>query len=232
MSEKKINNLIEEAQQKMNGYAMLYFFHLSNLCIKAEPMALLSTTVEIDGREVNLEDVATIRQPNDKQFAITPKDPEYLFPICKGIKLEHPEFEMEEKRERNEFTDEEETVIYYTMPVVNEDRHDVCMDYIKMRYEAITTKMEVVFTAHSTKIAAKMIGANAENIDAVKEKMQEIYDWHTNLCKEFRADKEKEVEEAYQEYLKKESEQAQQAEDTKAAQGTDTMFSMNMNDEE
>ena len=155
-----------------------------------------------------------------------------LFSICKGIKLEHPEFEMEEKRERNEFTDEEETVIYYTMPVVNENRRDVCMDYIKMRYEAITTKMEVVFTAHSTKIAAKMIGANAENIDAVKEKMQEIYDWHTNLCKEFRTDKEKEVEEAYQEYLKIVTEQKQQTEEKEAAQGTDTMFSMKMNDEE
>ena len=45
MSKKDVNQLIQEAQQKMNGYAMLYYFHLGNLCIKADPMALLSATV-------------------------------------------------------------------------------------------------------------------------------------------------------------------------------------------
>ena len=122
MSEKKVTDLFEEAKMKMNGYAMLLNFHLANLCIKADPMALLSASVEIDGQSLNLEEVATLNLPDERQFAITPKEPEYLFPICKAIKLEHPEFEMEEKIEQNEITNEEETVIYYTMPIVNEDR--------------------------------------------------------------------------------------------------------------
>ena len=232
MSEKKVTDLFEEAKMKMNGYAMLLNFHLANLCIKADPMALLSASIEIDGQSLNLEEVATLNLPNEKQFAITPKDPEYLFPICKAIKLEHPEFEMEEKNELNEITNEEETVIYYTMPIVNEDRREVCMDYIKMRYEAITAKMDVVFSTHTSKIVAKMIGSSAEQIESIKEKLQEIYEWHTNLCKKFREDKEKEVEEAYQEYLKTVAEQTKEAEEQEAAQGKDTMFSINMNDEE
>ena len=95
MSNKSINELFDETKQKMNGHTMLYYFHLSNLCITADPMALLSSTVKIDGQDLNLEDVANVAIPNDKQFAIMPKDAEYLLPITKAIKLEHPEFELE-----------------------------------------------------------------------------------------------------------------------------------------
>ena len=66
----------------------------------------------------------------------------------------------------------------------------------------------------------------------VKENLQEIYDWHTNLCNQLREDKEKEVEEAYQKYLATVTEQQKQTEEQEAAQGTDTLFTMNMNDEE
>ena len=38
--------------------------------------------------------------------------------------------------------------------------------------------------------------------------------------------------EAYQEYLKTVAEQTKEAEEQEAAQGKDTMFSINMNDEE
>lgn len=232
MSKKDVNQLIQEAQQKMNGYAMLFYFHMSNLCIKADPMALLSAIVEVNGSEMNLEEVATINLPDEKRFAITPNHSEYLFPICKAIKFTHPEFEMEEKVERNEITDEEETVIYFTMPTVNEDRRDICVDYIKTRFEAITLKIDTVLSTHTAKIMVQMVGASAENINALKEKLQEIYDWHTNLCKQFREDKEKEVEEAYQEYLKTAAQEAKQTEEKEAAQGEDTLFSMNMNDDE
>ena len=96
MSNKSINELFDETKQKMNGHTMLYYFHLSNLCVTADPMALLSSTVKIDNKDFNLEDVATVSIPNDKQFAVLPKDKEYLAPIIKAIKLEHPEFEIEE----------------------------------------------------------------------------------------------------------------------------------------
>ena len=55
MSEKKVTDLFEEAKMKMNGYAMLLNFHLANLCIKADPMALLSASIEIHfNRVINL----------------------------------------------------------------------------------------------------------------------------------------------------------------------------------
>ena len=51
MSDKSVNELFNETKSKLNGYAMLFYFHLANICIKADPLALLSTTVEVDGAE-------------------------------------------------------------------------------------------------------------------------------------------------------------------------------------
>ena len=232
MNDKNINELFEEIKGKLNGFAMLYYFHLCNLCIKADPMALLSATVELNGTELNLEDVADAALADDYTFAITPRSAEYIFPICKSIKLEHPEFKMEEKQEQNPLTEEEETVIYYTMPEVNEDRRDVCMDYIKARYEFASAKMEVAYTTGSAKIVAKMAGASEASIEKVKEKLQNVYNQHKDMCDKFRDDKIKEVEEGYQRYLDAQSEQDKQKAETQAAEGKRSVFSMNMNEDE
>lgn len=231
MSNKSINELFDETKQKMNGHTMLYYFHLSNLCITADPMALLSSTVKIDGQDLNLEDVANVAIPNDKQFAIMPKDAEYLLPITKAIKLEHPEFELEEKTEKDEITGEDNVVIYYTMPEMKQERHDVCMEYIKAQFDVTNAKLEAIFSQGSAKVALKMNGASEENLQLAKDKMQEIYDWHTNTLKKLREDKEKEVEDAFQAYLAGEQEETKASEEKQAAEGVDSVFSMNMGEE-
>ena len=228
MSNKSINELFDETKQKMNGHTMLYYFHLSNLCITADPMALLSSTVKIDGQDLNLEDVANVAIPNDKQFAIMPKDAEYLLPITKAIKLEHPEFELEEKTEKDEITGEDNVVIYYTMPEMKQERHDVCMEYIKAQFDVTNAKLEAIFSQGSAKVAFKMNGASEENLQLAKDKMQEIYDWHTNTLKKLREDKEKEVEDAFQAYLAGEQEETKASEEKQAAEGVDSVFSMSM----
>lgn len=228
MSNKSINELFDETKQKMNGHTMLYYFHLSNLCITADPMALLSSTVKIDGQDLNLEDVANVAIPNDKQFAIMPKDAEYLLPITKAIKLEHPEFELEEKTEKDEITGEDNVVIYYTMPEMKQERHDVCMEYIKAQFDVTNAKLEAIFSQGSAKVALKMNGASEENLQLAKDKMQEIYDWHTNTLKKLREDKEKEVEDAFQAYLAGEQEETKASEEKQAAEGIDQVFSMDM----
>lgn len=228
MSNKSINELFDETKQKMNGHTMLYYFHLSNLCITADPMALLSSTVKIDGQDLNLEDVANVAIPNDKQFAIMPKDAEYLLPITKAIKLEHPEFELEEKTEKDEITGEDNVVIYYTMPEMKQERHDVCMEYIKAQFDVTNAKLEAIFSQGSAKVALKMANASEENMQLAKDKLQEIYDWHTNTLKKLREDKEKEVEDAFQAYLAGEQEETKASEEKQAAEGVDSVFSMSM----
>ena len=229
MNNKTINELFDETKQKMNGHAMLFYFHLSNLCITADPMALLSATIKIEGKDLNLEDVASVSIPNDKQFAVKSKDTDYIQPIIKAIKTEHPEFGMEEKTEKDEISGEDSVIIYYTMPEMNKDRHDVCMEYIKAQFDVTNTKLEAIFSQGSAKVALKMNGASEENIQLAKDKLQEIYDWHTNTIKKLREDKEKEVEEAYQAFLTDKQEETKATEEKQAAEGIDQVFSMDMN---
>lgn len=228
MNNKTINELFDETKQKMNGHTMLFYFHLSNLCIKADPMALLSATIKIDGKDLNLEDVASVSLPNDNQFAVKPKDTEYIMPITKGIKLEHPEFKLEEKIEKDEITGEDNVVIYYTMPEMNEERHNVCLEYIKANFDATSAKLEAIFSQGSAKVALKMTGASEENIKLAKDTLQEIYDWHTDTLKKLKEDKEKEVEDAYQAYLASEQAENKASLEKQAAEGFDQVFSMEM----
>ena len=228
MNNKTINELFDETKQKMNGHTMLFYFHLSNLCIKADPMALLSATIKIEDKDLNLEDVASVSIPNDNQFAVRAKDTEYIMPITKGIKLEHPEFKLEEKTEKDEITGEDYLVIYYTMPEMNEERHNVCLEYIKANFDATSAKLEAIFSQGSAKVALKMTGASEENIKLAKDTLQEIYDWHTDTLKKLKEDKEKEVEDAYQAYLASEQAENKASLEKQAAEGVDSMFSMKM----
>ena len=228
MNNKTINEIFDETKQKMNGHTMLFYFHLSNLCIKADPMALLSATIKIEDKDLNLEDVASVSIPNDNQFAVRAKDTEYIMPITKGIKLEHPEFKLEEKTEKDEITGEDYVVIYYTMPEMNEERHNVCLEYIKANFDATSAKLEAIFSQGSAKVALKMTGASEENIKLAKDTLQEIYDWHTDTLKKLKEDKEKEVEEAYQAFQTGEQEENKATEEKQAAEGVDQVFSMNM----
>ena len=229
MNNKTINEIFDETKQKMNGHTMLFYFHLSNLCIKADPMALLSATIKIEDKDLNLEDVASVSIPNDNQFAVRAKDTEYIMPITKGIKLEHPEFKLEEKTEKDEITGEDYVVIYYTMPEMNEERHNVCLEYIKANFDATSAKLEAIFSQGSAKVALKMKGASEENIKLAKDTLQEIYDWHTDTLKKLKEDKEKEVEEAYQAFQTGEQEENKATEEKQAAEGVDQVFSMKMN---
>jgi ribosome recycling factor len=228
MNNKTINELFDETKQKMNGHTMLFYFHLSNLCIKADPMALLSATIKIEDKDLNLEDVASVSIPNDNQFAVRAKDTEYIMPITKGIKLEHPEFKLEEKTEKDEITGEDYVVIYYTMPEMNEERHNVCLEYIKANFDATSAKLEAIFSQGSAKVALKMTGASEENIKLAKDTLQEIYDWHTDTLKKLKEDKEKEVEDAYQAYLASEQAENKATLEKQAAEGVDSVFSISM----
>ena len=58
--------------------------------------------------------------------------------------------------------------------------------------------------------------------------MEEVYNQHKDICKEYRTNKEKDIEEAYQKYLSQQQEQQQQQQEKQAAEGDQTIQSMVM----
>lgn len=220
-----VYKLLQEAQQKMNGYAVYMNYQFMHFGVKAEPAALLSVEVEVGGERMNLVDVADVAIPQDDQFALIPKEQDFLFDICKAVAQAHPDYKIGQKsineEEEDSLDGEEDRYVLCTMPEVNDDRHDVGMNYVKAIYEEMTAKIDTTHAAYGAEIIKQLASAKPEEIDEAKEEFQKIYDQMKDICKSYREEKEKQIEEAYQDYLKKKAEAEQAESERQAARGED-----------
>ena len=131
-----MNNYISfetiDLAKKLKGYNMLFNYRMSNLCVKAEPTALMPVTVFVAGTEYNLEDVANILRPDDFSFDVYPKNQNNLQDIITGILDAHPEFKMELKTDKAEMEGGADTQhVFYTMPPVDKDRRKLLNETTK-----------------------------------------------------------------------------------------------------
>lgn len=85
-----LNNQYYQLYEKLKGYVAMMNFRFINLCVKADPVALIPVTVNIEGDEKTLEQVAMTAQKDDYRFWIVPKYDEDMESICKGIAKVHP----------------------------------------------------------------------------------------------------------------------------------------------
>ena len=218
---KSIETLIDEMKTKMSGYAVLLQYRYMNLCVKAEPAALLSFTVTDDeGEETNLEDVASAGMANDYQFEIYPNDPKMVFAICKGIKTAHPEFKMDIRTEENdEETEENQAVIVCTMPEVNKDRHDVLIDGVDTFYDQCKAKLDANHATYKTRLTAKLVGSSEGDVQEAEDELEKVYKMHDDTCLQYKEAKVKEIEEAYQRYLDEQKKKQDAADERAAARG-------------
>lgn len=191
---------LSEFQKKMNGYVMLFGYRLSNLCVKAEPTAMLPVTVETGTMEFNLEEVADAVKPDDYTFYIYPKNQENLQAIIDGVFDIHPEFKMELATEKRA-NDVEIRYIIYTMPYVDKDRRDLLNNLTKTFHKECMAKLEVCNAKELNNMADWASRLNPEDIDEGKERLKNIYDDAKEQVDKMLEAKLREIEEAYQRYL-------------------------------
>ena len=115
------------------------------------------------------------------------------------------------------------------MPEVNGDRHDAGMNYVKAIYEEMMAKIDKANLAYGAKITKELMTAKPEEIDEAKEELQKQYDQIKDLCKSYRENKEKQIEDAYQEYLKKKAEIEQTEKERQAAHNEEKGSKLNLN---
>lgn len=231
-------SLLREAQQKMSAYAVYMNYQFMHFGVIAEPAALLSVEVEVGGNRLNLEDVADVAIPEENQFALIPKEQDYLFAICKSVVTAHPDYKIEQKSmnereedagdEAEEKDSDEDKYVLCTMPEVNGDRHDAGMNYVKAIYEEMMAKIDKANLAYGAKITKELMTAKPEEIDEAKEELQKQYDQIKDLCKSYRENKEKQIEDAYQEYLKKKAEIEQTEKERQAAHNEEKGSKLNL----
>ena len=132
---------LQDFAQKVRGYNMLFNYRLMNLCVKAEPAALIPVIVTVDGKDYDLEKVADIRKPDDYFFEVRSKNENNLQTIIEGIFDAHPEFILDMKTEKD-MEDKEVPYAKYSMPPVDKNRRDLLCDLTKTFYNECIAHIE------------------------------------------------------------------------------------------
>ena len=153
-----------------------FAYRLMNLCVKAEPVSLLSIEAMIEGKSQKLEECAQIGQEDDYSFQIFPNYDGDIPALAKAILMDHPEFKQEMKTMQVDISTEEGKsdmqdvhYILVTMPDVDDNRYDVLKNGVNGFYEENKAQMEAVSAKHDAKIATLLDGESPEDVKKVKE---------------------------------------------------------------
>ena len=226
----------DEYDHTLSRRVSLLMFCYLNLCTKAEPAALLSVPVTMGGKSYGLEEVAEVMLLNKDQFILVPKKNAYISVILRGLMKEHPEFKNEikafdgEKLLNPDDVEDENPIllILSTIPEVNKDRYDALLRAVDIFYDKCKVEMEKYKANYTAQLVQALENNTSENPDEAKDKLEQTNDTYTKMRDELKEKKIKEVEDAYQRYLAKETEEENLRKEEEEARGEKAGFSLNM----
>lgn len=188
--------------KKLKGYNMLFNYRMSNLCVKAEPTALMPVTVFVAGTEYNLEEVANILKPDDFSFDVYPKNQNNLQDIISGIFDVHPEFKMELKTDKAENEGGADTQhVFYTMPPVDKDRRKLLNETTKTFHKECKVNLDITYADLQARLVEPYTQMSPQDIDEARKGFKKVYDDARDECDKMLQLKLNEIEEGYQRYL-------------------------------
>lgn len=201
-----MNNYISfetiDLAKKLKGYNMLFNYRMSNLCVKAEPTALMPVTVFVAGTEYNLEEVANILKPDDFSFDVYPKNQNNLQDIISGIFDVHPEFKMELKTDKAENEGGADTQhVFYTMPPVDKDRRKLLNETTKTFHKECKVNLDVTYADLQARLVEPYTQMSPQDVDEARKGFKKVYDDARDECDKMLQLKLNEIEEGYQRYL-------------------------------
>ena len=189
------------AQKDLSAYVALLNYRFMNLCIKAEVASLMPVTIYIGNDECDIEDVADVTLPNDYQMAVYPKNPNNLSAIIQGIYEAHPEFKMEIKSNEGS-EDEASKYVLYTMPEVDENRRDLLMNGVKGLHEECKARINAVYGKYQARFTELSVKVSTQDTDDVNKALDDVYDKCIDMTDELLIQKQQEIEEGYEKYVK------------------------------
>ena len=221
---------LDQLKSKLHGYVALLVYRYGNLCIEANPFALLPIQLVVDGETKHLEDVANVAIQEDYHFVITPIFEDDFFAVGQAIGEAHPEFKQELKTFEGYAEDDPAgKYIFCTMPEVNKDRHDFMLKAVDGLYDECKGKMEVAQKVCLAKVGTLMVGASESEIDKLKDYVDEIVKSFTDVREQTHDTKIHEIEDAYAHYQKQQEEKKAQEDEKQLEQGNP--FQMKLNSE-
>ncbi len=193
---------LNDLAKKLMGYNMLFNYRMSNLCVKAEPTALMPVTVILVDTEYNLEEVANIMRPDDFTFDVFPKNQNNLQDIINGIFDMHPEFKMELKTDKAEMEGgEDKRHVVYTMPPVDKNRRKLLNETAKAFHKECKVNLDVTYAELQTRLVEPYATMSPLDIDEANKEFKKVFDKAKDECDKLLQLKQNEIEEAFQRYL-------------------------------
>lgn len=191
-----------------------FAYRLMNLCVKAEPVSLLSIEAMIEGESQKLEDCTQIGKEDDYSFQIFPNYEGDIPALAQAIFMDHPEFKQEMKTMQVDISTEEDKsdmqdvhYIQVTMPEVDDDRYDVLKNGVKAIYEENKAQMEAVSAKYDAKLATLLDGETDEDVKKVKKaREKQTETWYDQRDRVYHA-KLQEIEEGHMRWLTKQGEE-------------------------
>ena len=215
MLRKSIEVLLGEMDGKLSGYAAMLNYRYMNLCVEAEPAALVSLTVtDIEGNVYNIEEVADCMQPNQFAFEIVPRRMPMLPFIQKGIAETHPEFKQEVIIPKDEdrfymsgtVDYDSERHILCTMPEVDDERYKLLTETVKALYDDCMVEVDKIKAKYTQMLADRSKDLPEDEADEAKTEQEKLLNQYSEAIKNYRDNKEKEIEEAHNTWLADEAE--------------------------
>ena len=184
-----------------------FSYRLMNLCVKAEPVSLLSVEAMIEGESQKLEKCAQIGKEDDYSFQIFPNYDGDIPALAKAIFMDHPEFKQELKTMQVDISEDESKPdmqdVYYiqvTMPEVDDNRYDVLKNGVNGLYEENKAQMEAVSAKYDAKLATLLDSESPEDAKKVKEaRDKQTKTWYEQRDKIYN-DKLQEIEDAHEKW--------------------------------
>ena len=204
-------------------------YRYANLCIEANPAALLSVEVEVEGEKKKIEEVAQVAVHETYHFIVSPIYEEDLFPVGKAVMMEHPEFKQEIMSfDGYEETDPAGKFLFFTMPEVDDDRHDVLVKAMDAFYDECKTKMGKAEEDCVAKLAELQADSSPMDIAKVAEEVREIVKSFSDLRDANHDTKTQEVEKAHEEYKAKQKEREAEEQEKQQAVGNPLQMKLNI----
>ena len=156
-----IIKVLHDMESQLSGQSAVAAYGYMKLCVKAEEMALLPVSINIEGEEKYIEEVASVARPDEYTFIAIPHFDEDLLPVKNGIHAQYPAFKMDVETKTVDVYDGKEggkpiaVAVKYlkvTMPPVDDNRQKELTDEVKKIYELCKTQMAVACQSAKTKI--------------------------------------------------------------------------------
>ena len=201
---------LNELYTKLSNLSGVFGYQLQNLCVKAEPVALLTIEVNVEGENQKLEDCTTVAQNDEYSFMIVPHYEDDIPALEQGILKAHPEFKLEKMTMTVDSIDlkgnpkeVEVPYILATMPDVTDERYDILNESVKLLYDNCKAKMEAAILKSDTKLAGLLVSEGKDTVDEVTDAIDMIKKEWNDKREQTRDEKLKEIEDAYQKWLAK-----------------------------